>query len=307
MSVEDHFAVGAQAFENEDWFEAAKNFCIITKNYLQTPYGPEAFYYLGISYFSLEELDFANDAFTEYLRLQNNPRFFEESICYKFAIAEKFSAGAKRRFFGTKKLPKWASGKNMALQIYDEVIAAVPCNEIAAQALVSKGYLLWKMKDYRLAVDAFQLVIKRFPKHELTPECYLLISKIYLEQSRYEFQNPDILAFAQINLLRFSRDFPREERLCIVEQDVMGVKEIYAKGLYDTGQFYERVRKPLAAKIYYHNAIKQFPETCIAELCRVRMLCMDPSYCDPSSQDNNSTSSDEEVNEEEELETEEGA
>ena len=126
--------------------------------------------------------------------------------------------------------------------------------------------------------DSFQLLIRRFPKHELAPECYLYISKIYLEQSWYEYQNPDILAFAEINYRRFEKDFPREERLCEIQADLVAIKEIYAAGLYETGNFYERVRRPRAAVIYYHDAIHQFPDTCVAELCRERLDCLDPNY-----------------------------
>lgn len=62
-----------------------------------------------------------------------------------------------------------------------------------------------------------------------------------------------------------------EERLEEAENNVEEIKEIYARGLYDTGQFYERVKKPRASIIYYKNAIKQFPDTQIAQLCQERL------------------------------------
>ncbi len=284
-SVQEHYALGAKAIEQGDWPEAAVQFRIISVNFPTTAYGQDANFYLGVAYYHLAEFDFANEEFTEYLKCQSNPQFFEEVIEYKFAIAEKFAAGAKRRFLGTKRMPKWACGKEYALDIYDEVIAAVPCHQIAAQALVAKGYLLWCMKDYRGAVEAFQMVIRRFPRNELAPECYVLIAYVFLEQSKYEFQNPDILAYSEINYGRFQRDFPREERVAVVAQTVQDVKEIYANGLYETGQFYERTRHPRAAIIYYHNTIHQFPDTCVAELCRERLICLDATYSNPYVED----------------------
>lgn len=281
LSVQEHFDLGAQALDACDWNEALCQFTIVSCSFPSTPYGQEALFYIGISYYYLEEYDMANEAFSQYLKASSNPRLFQEAVEYKYSIAECFKNGAKRRFFGTKKLPKWASGTSMALTIYDEVIAAVPCNNIAAHALVSKGYLLWTIQDYRQAVDSFQMVIRRFPKHELAPECYLYISQVYLEQSRVEFQNPDLLAFAQINLRKFQQDFPREERLCEAEENVHQIKEIYACGLYDTGRFYERTCKWRAAIIYYHNAIHQFPDTSVAQLCKERILCLDPTSTIP--------------------------
>lgn len=281
VSPQEHFELGSQAIDACNWKEAARQFYIVSYNFPANPYGQEAFFYLGVAYFYLKEYDFANNAFSQYLKAHSNPRLFQEAVEYKYAIAERFKEGAKRRFFGTKKMPKWASGTSMALTIYDEVIAAVPCHEIAAQALVSKGMLLWQLKDYRQSVESFQMVIRRFPKHELAPECYVFISQVYLEQSWYEFQNPDVLAFAQINLRKFQQDFPREERLCEAQENVQQIKEIYARGLYDTGRFYERTCKWRAALIYYHNAIHQFPDTCVAQACQERILKLDPASTIP--------------------------
>lgn len=280
MSVQRHFETGAQAYEAKDWEEAAKHFSIITINFPATSYGQESYYFLGVSYYFLEEYDFSNKAFSDYLKAQGNPKYFQSTVEFKFAIAEQLNAGAKKRILGTKKLPKWGNGQSLALEIYDEIIAAVPCTDLAAQALLSKACLQWRMQCYRQAVDSFQMAIRRFPKYERIPECYLYIGKIFLEQSRHEFQNSDILAFAQINLRKFERDFPREEHLCEAQQDFMAIKEIYASGLYETGKFYEHIYKPKAAMIYYNDAIRQFPDTCIAESCRKRMLCLNPSYCE---------------------------
>lgn len=282
LNLDEHFGLGLEAYEREDWQECAVHFSIVTSCFPDTVYSQQAYFYQGVAYFYLQEYDFANDAFTQYLKVQTNPQFFEETIQYKFAIAESLACGAKSRMWCTKRVPKWFSGTSLAIEIYDEIVAAVPCHNLAAFSLVSKGWLEWRTRNYRCAVEAFQQVIRRFPKHELAPECYVMISRVFLDQSADEYQNPDILIFAELNLQKFRRDFPREERICMVEEDLMGIKETYAKGLYEMGRYYERKYKPRASIIYYNNAIYQFPDTCIAELCRERMHCLMPDYCDTS-------------------------
>lgn len=272
LSAEEHFNIGMRAMESADWREAVRQFQIVSANFPMSVSGQEANYYLGAAYFQCEEFDFANDAFSQYLKGHNNPQYFEEVITYKFAIANKFKNGARKHFFGTKQLPKWAPGQALAIEIYNEVIAAVPCHDLAAWSLFSKGEMLREDRAYRESVDVFQQLIKRFPKHELAPESYLIISKIYIEQSQCELQNPDLIAFSQINLRRFKQDFPREERLGEVEQDVLTLKEIYAHSLYDTGLFYERKNYPNASIIYYQNAIIQFPDTLVAQRCKQRLI-----------------------------------
>lgn len=271
LPMEEHYRNAVAAYELGDWREAAKQFGIVAANFPLSPYGQEAHFYQGVSNYQLQEYDIADQSFTEYLQGKGHPRLFEETMHYKFAVAESFRNGAKRRFMGTKQLPKWASADGHAIKIYEEIIAAVPCHELAIQSLFSKGLLHCQRKEYTESVESFRMLTKRFPKHELTPECYLMINAVYLEQCKNEFQNPDILAFAKINTLRFAQNFPREERLSEAEAKVLAIKEVYAAGLYDTGQFYERIGYPFASALYYRNAALQFPETQIAELSRKRL------------------------------------
>lgn len=281
LTAEEHHALAVEAYKKCDWNEAARNFLIITQSFRTSPLAVDASYFLGVCYFELQEYEFANNAFSAYIGGKSHPNYFIESIEYKFCIAEAFRNGAKRHFFGTKQLPKWASGEELGVQIYDEVVAALPSHDFAARALYSKGSLLWKNKDYRNSIDCFQLLVKRFPKHELTPEAYLAMTCVYLDQSKFEFQNPDLLAFADLNVRRFKKQFPKEERLIQAENYVLEIKEVYASGLYETGLFYERTGKPLASVIYYKNAIQQFPETVVAKWCQKRLMDLLPDYTPP--------------------------
>jgi len=271
LSVSEHYELGIENLNCQNWINAATNFKVVAKCFPLSIYGQDANYYLGVALFQMEEFDFANDAFSDYIGAKNHPKFFIEAIEYKFCIAEAFKKGATRRFFSKKQLPKWASGQALGLTIYDEVITALPSHEFAVRSLYSKANLLLQMKQYRESIDSLQLLVKRFPKHELAPESYMLITTIYLEQSKCEFQNPDILAFAEINVRRFKAEFPREERVIEAENSILEIKEVYAKGLYETGQFYERIEEPRASVIYYQNAIIQFPDTAVARLCEKRL------------------------------------
>lgn len=277
LSAQGHYDLGKQALDQKNWEEAQRQFGIVTDNFPRTELAQESYFHLGVAEYNQDELDFANEAFSSYLKLKNNPKYFQDAIMYKFEIAGKLANGSRRRFFGSKRFPKWASGDSMALTVYDEVIAALPSNDIAARALYSKGNLYWQMKDYRPAVENYQLLVRRFPKHELVPDCYQSISKVFLEQSQQELQNPDILTFAEINLRKFKQEYPRDERVLEVEKDLANLKEIYAQGLYETGQFYERVGKPHASAIYYKSAIKKFPETEISQHATKKMDAIKPN------------------------------
>lgn len=275
MEGEKHFQAGMEAFEKQSYSEAIRHFRIVQTHFGREAYGSDAIYYEAVSHYNANELDLANDSFSEYLKDFMAPKYFQQAIEYKFSIAERLKEGERKRLLGTKIIPKWFNGKTLAVEVYDEVIAALPSHENAARALYSKGMLLREMKEFRESVETFQTLIKRFPRHELTPESYLAITKVYLEQSQYEYQNPDLITFGEINLRKFTQDFPRESRISEMKKDVDQIKEIYAQGLYDTGQYYERVDKWNASIFCYKNAIEKFPDSEVAKKCEERVVTLD--------------------------------
>lgn len=277
VTAEQRYNRGVASFKKKDWSEAAKQFSIVAEEYPDFILSNDCHYHTGVAYYQMEEYDLANTYFDNYLKIKSDPKFFQEVISYKFSIAEKFRGGAKRRPFGQKVLPKLLSANEQALELYDEVIAALPSHDLATQSLFYKGCLLWKMGDFRGAIDSYQLLIRRFAKHELAPQAYLNITKVYLDQSKHEFQNPDLIALAEVNVKKFEIDYPRDERVDEAYNEVRLIKEVYAKGLFETGQFYEIKGKPQAATIYYENAIRQFPDSSIAKCCKRRLQKIDPT------------------------------
>ena len=272
LPAQDHYEKGIDAWNRCDWWEAIRQFRIITTNYPRDPLACEVLFFIGAGSYYVQEYDCANYELSEYLKHQVSPEYLEETMEYKFAIAEAFRCGAKRRIAGSRQLPKWLGGYNLALDIYDEVICTLPCHELAAEALYSKGILLDCMGDYRCSVEAFQSLVRRFPDHDLAIEAYLHIIDVHLHQAHAEPGNPDILPLTEIALERFEAEFPNEPRLNQARCKLQTIKELYAYGLCETGQFFERVRCYQAAVLYYSSAVQQFPDTKVAEWAR-RCLC----------------------------------
>ncbi|CUI17587.1 conserved hypothetical protein [Candidatus Protochlamydia naegleriophila] len=277
-----HYNCGCHHYNRKEWRQASNEFEKVIHFFPDSEEAAEAYYYLGICFFEMKEYDFSNQAFSNYITASTQPSFFEDAVYYKFCIAEHFKRGKKRRPLTYRYFPKWLPGQTLALTIYDEVVVALPNHDLTVCALYSKAELLQKMENYREAIDTYQTLIRRFPKHEMTPTCYLKIAESYCQQSVYEFQNPDILALAELNARKFKEEFPRDEKVEEAEGYVSRIKEMYAKGLCDVGLFYERMSQPGAAAIYYQSSIEEFPETRVADFCRARLKCLgcDSPECD---------------------------
>lgn len=276
--AEDHYSVGIQAMNSKEWKKAANAFYSIANKFPRSKYGSVSNYFCGVALFKAKEYERANIAFNEYLKNENTPQYFEESLKYKFSIAEMFRNGEKRRPFGRIEALKILPAYQIALSIYDEIANSIPCHDLAALSIYYKGCLLWKIKEYKEAVESFQLFTRRFPKHEMTPEAYLYINKVYYDQSCKEFQNPDIITLAELNVKNFKSEFPKDERVEEASNEIQKIKEVYAKGLYEIGQFYERTFKVKSSLIYYETAILQYPYTEIANKCRERLKVISPQF-----------------------------
>lgn len=270
-----HFAQGCKWYQNKKWAKAAHEFERIVSLFPDDALAAQASFYLGVSYFEMEELDFANTAFSDYLKSSPDPELFEEAILYKFAIAEQLAEGYKRRYLKAKYIPKCFGGRELALSIYDEIILVVPMHSLAVRSLYAKGTLLQTLEEFRASIEAYQTLIRCFPRDELTPAAYLKIAEDYNAQAQLESQNPDLIPLAELNLRKFEEAFPRDELVRYAEKLLLGMREIYAKELSEIGDFYERKGNIPAAAIYYASAIDQFPQTQVAVYCRSQLALFD--------------------------------
>ncbi len=268
MSVQEHYSAAADAYQNEKWEELVRQSVIIVKNFPASPFVHESLFYLGAGNYHLQELEQADETLSRYLKKQAACKYFEQAIGLRLAIAEAFRHGEKKHLFGFKKLPRMIPAGEDALAIYDEIIAALPHHDNAARALFGKGKLLTEGEDHRQAIESFQNLIRRFPKHALAIESYVEIGRNYLQQATSEYPNPDFLSLAEINLAKFQDAFPGESRLTEVQNVLGEMQELYAKKLYETAQFFERTKKPQAAHLYYVKLSHRYPNTHVAELAR---------------------------------------
>lgn len=275
-SVQEHYSLTIEAYEKEDWSELVRQATLVIKNFPGTSFIQESLFYLGAGYYHLQDYEMANKYLTQYLKKQVAVQHFREAIELKFYIAEKFKEGARRHILGWESLPKWMPAYEESLKIYDEVISALPNDELAAKALYGKAELQIADEEYKTAIETYQMLIRRFPKNGLAPDAYVQIAKVYLKQCQDEYPDSDFLDLAEINLRKIRQDFPSDERIAIVENMYADMQEIYARSFYEIGQFFERTKKPHASVLYYSKIIKTYPNTKSANLSKERLRALRP-------------------------------
>lgn len=269
----DLYESAVQAYEKGEWTNVVRYFRTLALYFPTVPCAKNAWFYVGVAYVEMDEFEKACMTFDTYLETAG-AEFFDTVIEYKYYIANQFAQGLRKRPFGLKKIPRFAPSSDYALELYDNIIQIAPASELAARSIFAKGCLLRNCREFHEAVEAFSTLQRRFPKHELIPECYLMQLSVYHDLSILEFQNPDVIAFAELTYDKFKQEFPREEKLEEAEGTLASIKEAYARGFYETGCFYERTGRPLAAAIYYQTTMDRFPTTRVAELSQERLASL---------------------------------
>jgi outer membrane protein assembly factor BamD (BamD/ComL family) len=249
------------ALTDKDWWRVVDYADILSYNFPSTPFAQESAYFMGYAYFQLGQYEMANKTLTAYLNQPTSHPHFEKALGLKFEIAEAFQQGTCKPLFGSPKLPKWVSAKEDAVQIYDEIIAALPQSEIATRSLLGKSALQLEFGDYKPAVETLQTVIRRFPKQEGAAEAFLAIHQVYLAQCKNTSLDLDLLDLAEMNLRKFRLAFPREPRLEAAEKVVGEMQELFAQNLLETGRFFEKTKKIPSSLIYYNKVMAKYPHT----------------------------------------------
>jgi len=261
IEVSEHYGMAMEAYTSKDWSKMVHHCRKVKTAYPRSHFAQEIGYYWAVGYFNKGDYARADQLFTQYLRTQSSPKFFEEAIQYKFEIANLYEAGTRKHLFGAKALPRLLNGYEDAVRIYDEVITSLPNHEMAAEALFKKATLLVKFEDYKESIETFQTLIRRFPKHHLGAESYLQIAGVFLKQASSKFPDPAYLELAEINLRKFRRDFPGEPRINEAESNLQAMREEFADELFRIGSFYQKTKKLDSAAIYYSTIILRYPHT----------------------------------------------
>jgi outer membrane protein assembly factor BamD (BamD/ComL family) len=271
LSVQESYSNATKALQDKRWDDVIYFSSIINKNFADSSFAKDAIFYQGVAYYNIREYEMADKFFSSYLKDQVNQKYFQDIITYKFEIAEKFFAGEKKHLFGVKKLPRLFKAKDEALALYEEVIQAMPRSDMATQSLYAKGLILSGFEEWDDGIETLNQLITSFPKHELSSHAFLHMQKIYLNKASPKQQDSDLLDMAELNLQRFELAFPVDDKLDEAKEVFNQMKEKYATGLFEIGQFFERTKKINASVIYYSKIISAFPSTKSASLSSKRL------------------------------------
>ncbi len=223
----------------------------------------------------LEELQYYFKAFKQYQELIDkhpNTGKFETVLQRQYDIGLKFMNGAREKAWGVK----WFPARDKAIDIFEQVVKNGPYSKVGPEAQYHVGLTYESLKEYLLAVKAYEKVLERYPNHPLAETAQFEIGEAYRKEAgRSEYDqnaaNQAIAAYADF-LVRY----PHSTQVAQAEQYQAALKQEQAKGLFRIGQYYEKNKQYKAALIYYNDVIEQNPKSDWAAAAKVKVAALSP-------------------------------
>ncbi len=248
------FALGL--LEAKNYQEAEREFQKLLKKFPRSAEAAESQYYLGIIQEAQGDYYAAFQAYQKVIDKYPFSERIQEIIEREFKIAERFTAGEKRKALGVA-LPV----ENPALEIYAKVVENSTYGPLAPKAQYKLGLLLKGLMRYQEAEDAFNKVISNYPNSEWVEAAKFQLAASRAALSRGSEYDQGATREAKEQFESFVRDHPDAVLSREAQQQVDELSEKEAQGMLDIGRFYEKQKAWGAARIYYRRIIDKYPQS----------------------------------------------
>lgn len=270
IELSDHLKLAQDFYKQGEDAMALHQLLIVTKNSQNYHQLATAYFLMAKIYLVMENYEEANSALNRYLSESIGDEIAFEVWDLKFEIAEHFRLGGKKRVFGFENLPKWLSGKGLAVQIYDEIIQGVPRSSIARKSYISKALVLRAQRRFEESNEALLYLTTHCPTSAEGYAAFIELSTNYLLQMESHSRDEHDLYYAQLNIKKFMQNYPGAADTPL-QENYSQMEELLAQRFFDIGCLYEKKDKRNASRIYFQKVISSFPQSHSARLAQLRL------------------------------------
>ena len=282
--AKDQLEVAQQAFDTKDITLAMKASQRTVRVWPLSDYAPQAQYLVGRCY---EAQGFEQKAFKHYQELlQKYPKTdkYEEVLKRQLAIAHR-KLGVEYVYGVTGALEQATSTsfafpsfstiffkRLSTVEMYENIVKNGPYSEVGPTAQMNIGAAHEKKKDYPDAVKAYQRAADRYAdRPDILGDATFKTGIAYNKQARTAEYDQTIASKAIETFSDFSTLHPDDKRAPDALKRIESLRTEQSRGAFETAKFYEKRNKPLAAKIYYNEALNKDPGSVYAEIARLRI------------------------------------
>ncbi len=279
-----YYSQGDDLYRQKKYHDAAKKYSDAADRLPDSTLEECALFMEGEAYFFADQYGKSNDAYEVLAKKYSNTRFMNVVVAREFAIAaywEQFS-NYKPEFiltpnFFDKTRPVFDTWGN-AVKDYDMVRINDPRGPYADESIMRIANAHFVKHHYEDADYYYTQLRKECPKSKHQLEAHLL--GIQAKLRRYQGPGYDDRPLKQgeelidQTLAQFGSELGAERDRLVTQKGEIHAQQALRN--WAVAQYYEKGEHYAAAKVYYNEIVKDYPQTKLAEQARTRLVALGP-------------------------------
>jgi TolA-binding protein len=280
--AEGHFAAGEKHFAAKEYDDAAKEFKKAADRWPDSAMEEQAMFLWAESCFFADRYSNADDRYGELLKKYPNTRYLETSVARQFSIGhywlEKDLAFHRWTLVPnfTDRTQPWFDTRGHGINAMDNVRVNDPHGPLADDAIMRVANTYFVKGRYEDADYYYGLLRNDYPKSPFQLDAHMLGLKSKLMCYQGSSYNGKPLEEAEVLIDQILVQFPQElgEKRELVVQEKARVRHARADRDIKLAKYFDDNKHYGAAKIYYAEVIKNFPQTPHAEGAKTRLAAI---------------------------------
>jgi outer membrane protein assembly factor BamD (BamD/ComL family) len=279
-----YYSQGDALYRQKKYHDAAKKYADAADRLPDSTLEECALFMEGEAWFFADQYGKSNDAYGELAKKYSNTRFMNVVVARQFAIAVYWEQYAKFKpefiltpNFFDKTRPLFDTWGN-AIRDYDMVRINDPRGPYADEAIMRTANAHFVKHHYEDADYSYTLLRKDYPKSKHQVDAHVL--GIQAKLRRYEGPGYDDRPLKQAEelidqtLAQFGSELGAErDRLVTAKAEIHAQQALRN---WTVAQYYEKGEHYAAAKVYYNEIVKEYPQTKLADQARTRLVALGP-------------------------------
>jgi len=231
---------------------------------------------------SYRKLGFSYREFENIEKLLNNyPSYcdFDALVKREFEIADDCLAGHRDPAYYSLRWIPWLVDEDRSVEIYEKAIAHAPYSKQAPDAKLRAAIrMLETGKDFEKPLAVLRGIIKDYPDTPEAKSAMLHLGVALANLAKYGDGDGAYNREAIQVLNEFKLKYPEAQEINYVNILIAETRDIQAKRLLDTADFYRKNERPEAAQRYLGELIRLYPDSSSSDNAERMLTDMDKTY-----------------------------
>jgi outer membrane protein assembly factor BamD (BamD/ComL family) len=267
--AKDQLDVAKAAFDLQDYSLALKSARYLVRTWPFSDYAPEAQYLVGRCQEVRKQDEKAFKEYGKLLRSYPNTTNVNDVLDRQYEIAGRFLAGQWFKLWGF--IPAFKSMEKTA-GLYQEIVNFGPYSTVGPESQMNIGAAREKQKRWEEAAHAYEIAVYRYlDRPKIAADALFRAGQAWEKQALEAEYDQSAAGRSITSFTDFAALFPADPRVKESREAILAMRAEQARGSFEIARYYEKLRKPQAALIYYSEVSRLHPDSPLADEARQRL------------------------------------